>query len=202
MHKETVINQPVSEPGDSQKESSDQSAAVPYPDKVKGRFIVILFSFGILLVAGFLIFRISEKKRVIDSRSDFTSLEITLSGNKTYTISGATRKGPFILMFFDAECYYCHVETEAIIENIDRFAGVTVFMVTANDQETFSSLADKYRLADYPGITSGRVTEEVINNKFGIFAFPSLLMYDKSGNLIFSSFGYTTIEEIMEALGR
>ncbi len=202
MHKEPGINPPVSKSGDRQTESSDQYAAVPYPDKVKGRFIVALFSFVILVVAGFLIFRISEKKRVIDSRSDFTSLEITLSGNKTYTISGATQKSPFILMFFDAECYYCHVETEAIIENIDLFAGVTVFMVTANDPETFSSFADKYRLADYHSIKPGRVTEEVISNKFGIFAFPSLLIYDESGNLIFSNLGYTTIEEIMEALGK
>ena len=168
--------------------------------KQAARAIATLFALLVLGAASFLLVKIFEKKRVIDGRNVFTTLEISLSGNKTYTISGTPRNNRFIIMFFDADCYYCHVETEALVENINLLEGVDIYMVTSNDPETVLQFEEQHRLANYPGIKTGRACEETILNGYGIRAVPSLLVYDEEGRLIFSNFGYTPVENILAAL--
>ncbi len=168
--------------------------------KPAGRAIAALFALLVLAAASFLLVRISEKKQVIDGRNVFTSLEISLSGNKTYTITGTPRDSRFIIMFFDADCYYCHLEAEALVESIDLFAGVEIYMVTANDPETVMQFEEQHGLEDYPGIKTGRVCGETIINGYGIRGVPSMLIYDEEGRLVFSNFGYTPVKDILSAL--
>ena len=168
--------------------------------KPAGKAIVATFALLVLVTAGFLLVKISEKKRVIDGRNVFTPLEISLSGNKTDTISGTPRENRFIIMFFDADCYYCHVETEALVENIELLEGIDIYMITANDPETVLQFEEKHGLANYPGIITGRVREETIVNGYGIRGVPSMLIYDEKGCLVFSNFGYTPVEDILAAL--
>lgn len=168
--------------------------------KTAKRAILISFALLIMAVASFLLIKISEKKQVIDGRNIFTSLDISLPGNKTYTISGSTRDNRFIIMFFDTECYYCHVETEAILESIDLFDGIDIYMVTANDIETVIQFEEQYGLKDYPGIKTGRAGEETILDGYGIRGVPSLLIYDEESYLLYSNSGYTPVEDILAAL--
>ncbi|TVR70535.1 MAG: thioredoxin family protein [Marinilabiliales bacterium] len=169
-------------------------------NKQAGRAIAASFAVLVLAAATFLLFKIAEQKRVIDSRNVFTSLEISLSGNKTYTISGAPRDNRFIVIFFDADCYYCHLEAEAIVSNIDLLEGIDIYMITSGDQETVMQFEERHGLAVFPSIKTGRVCGETILNGYGIRAVPSLLVYDETGRLIFSNFGYTPVDDILAAL--
>ena len=169
-------------------------------NKQAGRAIAASFAVLVLAAAAFLLFKITEQQRVIDGRKVFTSLEISLSGNRTYTITGTPRYNRFIIIFFDTECYYCHLEAEAIVSNIDLLEGIDIYMITSGDQESVMEFEGKHGLAGYPSIKTGRVRDETILNGYGIRAVPSLLVYDEAGRLIFSNFGYTPVGDILAAL--
>ena len=169
-------------------------------NKQAGRAIAASFAVLVLAAAAFLLFKIAEQQRIIDGRNVFTSLEISLSGSRTYTITGAPRDNRFIVIFFDTECYYCHLEAKAVVSNIGLLQGIDIYMITAGESETVMEFEEKHGLAEYPSIKAGRVCEETILNGYGIRAVPSLLVYDEAGRLIYSNFGYTPVGDILTAL--
>jgi len=197
----TVFQNKATENRSKAFQSSPSENQTPYKSKrVAGRIIVATFSMIMVAAASLLLLKISEKKRVIDGRNLFSSLEISLSGNQTYTISGAGRENPFIIMFFSADCHYCHLEIQALLENISAFADTDIYMVTTNYPETIFEFENLYSLEDYPRITAGRVSEEIFSAGYGIMTVPSILIYDETGQLLYSNSGYTPVDKILEVL--
>ncbi|MFW5700438.1 MAG: thioredoxin fold domain-containing protein [Cyclobacteriaceae bacterium] len=173
---------------------------MPEIKKPSGKILVIIFSSIILISASFLIFKIADKKRVIEGRNVFTSLEITLPGNSTYIITSSNQEDSFILMFFNPDCYYCHVETEAILNHMDYFANVNIFMVTTSEPGTIINFENTYSLHDFPRIITGRISEDAFWESYGIRTVPSLMIYNDKGSLLYSNSGYTPVSEIIDVL--
>ena len=197
----TVFQNKATENRSKAFQSSPSENQTPYKSKrVAGRIIVATFSMIMVAAASLLLLKISEKKRVIDGRNLFSSLEISLSGNQTYTVSDAGRDSPFIIMFFSADCHYCHLEIQALLENISAFADTDIYMVSTNDMETIIEFENLYSLGDYPRISAGRVSEEIFSAGYGIMTVPSLLIYDETGQLLYSNSGYTPVHKILEVL--
>lgn len=168
--------------------------------KQAGKFLVIMFSLTILFSAVFLLYKIADKKRIIDDRNTFTSMEITLPGNIIRAISADNHLSQFIIMFFDPDCYYCHVEAEALVDHIDDLAGIKIYMLTINDFDVITEFENTHNLGEYPQIMTGRITEDIFSRIYGIKAIPSLMIYDENGALLFSNSGYTPVTQILNIL--
>jgi thioredoxin-related protein len=164
------------------------------------KLLIVLFSLAIFCLTAFLVYKIADKKRIIDGRNTFTSVEITLSGNLIRTISADTQTSQFIIMFFDTHCFYCHVETEAILGHIEDLAGIKLYMLTTNEFDAIGEFINQHNLAEYPQIILGRITEDVLSRIYGIKAIPSLMIYDENGTLLFSNSGYTPVAQILNIL--
>ncbi|MGF1587316.1 MAG: peroxiredoxin family protein [Bacteroidales bacterium] len=174
---------------------------MPKINKHARKILVVLFSLTILCMAAFMIYKIADRKRILDGRNTFTPIEINLPGNFIRTIRADNHTSQFIIMFFDPDCYYCHLETEAILENIEDFDGIKIYMLTTNEFDAIKEFENQYELARYPQIISGRITEDVFSSIYGITAIPSLMIYDENGVLQFLNSGYTPVAQILNILG-
>jgi thioredoxin-related protein len=168
--------------------------------KQAGKFLVLMFSLTILFFAAFLLYKIIEKKRMIEGREIFTSLDISLPGNLVHTISAANHASQFIIMFFDPDCYYCHVEAKALVDHIDDLVGIKIYMLTTNKFDVIGEFEIQHKLTEYPQIITGRITEEIFSRIYGIKAIPSLMIYDEKGVLLFSNSGYTPVGQILNII--
>jgi hypothetical protein len=66
------------------------------------KLLIVLFSLAIFCLTAFLVYKIADKKRIIDGRKTFTSVEITLSGEShSNNKCRYNHTSQFIIMFFD-----------------------------------------------------------------------------------------------------
>jgi thioredoxin-related protein len=165
------------------------------------KLLVMCFSLLILATAAFLMYGIADKKRIIDDRKTFTSLEITLPGNHIQNIHSDNHNLHFIIIFFDPDCYYCHVEIEDLLDHIDYLAGIKIYLLTTNEFDAIGEFEKQHKLTDHPQIITGRITGQIMSNIYGIKTVPSLMIYDENGALLFSHSGYTPITQILKILG-
>ena len=163
---------------------------------VIGLFIIMMVASAIFLI------RIIEKKQIIEKRRSFIPMEINIPGNLTYFISNENKSAPYIILFFDPDCYYCHVETEALLNHTDELTGIKIYMISTSDINSIATFSDQYNLSGYTGLIAGQVCPVFFNSSYGLRTVPSLFLYDKNGILIYSNSGYTPVTEILEVLRR
>lgn len=175
---------------------------MPRTRRPSHKLLILLVPLLMIIIGIFLLIKIIEKKRIIDGRDIFTSIELTLPGEKKDSIITRMQNAPFIIIFFEPDCYYCHVETDAMIERIDELAGINIYMITTNELKTIEEFTAQYNLDDYQHILTGQVCMQSFYKSYGARAVPSLFIYDKTGKLLYNNSGYTPVSDILEVLNR
>ncbi len=158
-------------------------------------FFVLLF-----LTGGILLRKIIDKKAIIEGRNSFSPIKIITPGRSGSYITLKDQHGPFIVMFFGADCYYCHLETESIINDIDNFEGVNIYMISTDEEAVLNEFIKEYGLIDHPVIRVAQVRGEEFSRTYGVRTVPSLFIYSESGVLLYSSSGFTPASVIVDII--
>ncbi len=164
--------------------------------------IIILVPLVMVTAGGILLFKIIEKKQIVDSRENFIPIEISLPGKRTDPVTISIHNAPIIIMYFEPDCYYCHIETEALLERIDEFSGIDIYLITANEWDEIEGFTAQYNLQNYNRIVTGKICRQDFYESYGARVVPSLFIYDETGKLLYNSSGYTPVTVILEALNR
>lgn len=110
------------------------------------------------------------------------------------------KKKPVMLMLFNPQCDHCQHETEALIQNIDKFKNIQIVMATTAMYPDMMAFREKYKLAQYQNIVVSRDPDYFLFSFFSIHNFPFHAFYNKKKELISIFEGSMTIEKILEVL--
>jgi len=117
-----------------------------------------------------------------------------------YTKAELPKKKPVMLMLFNPQCDHCQHETEALIQNIDKFKDIQVVMATTALHPDMMAFREKYKLAQYENIVVCRDTDYFLFSFFGISNFPYHAFYNKKKELISVFQGSMTVDKILAQL--
>lgn len=166
------------------------------------KLIPVIFFSSLLICGVVLLGRVIQKKAVLEGRNSFTTIETTLPDGSVYHITPDGRAGPFIVIYFSADCYYCHLETELILTCIDDLEGISIYMISDDEQAAIDEFISIHNLNDYPAITVAQVKHEHFSTLYGVRMVPSLFLYDKAGVLFYSSSGFTPAPVIIDVIAK
>ena len=104
-----------------------------------------------------------------------------------------------LVMFFSPDCDHCKHQTEAMLEQIDKFKEVEIVMATYQPFEEMKQFNTYFRIFDHPNIKIGRDEKFFLVPFYKIRNLPFLALYDKSGNLITTFEGNQKPETLLKA---
>lgn len=107
---------------------------------------------------------------------------------------------PVLIMFFSPECNHCQKQMEDILARMDDLKKVQIVLATYRPMEELVSFQDKYKLANYANIQSGRDTKYFIQPFYKVKNLPYLALYNKKGNLITTYEGNVSVDKLVEGL--
>ena len=152
--------------------------------------VFYFFLFSIFIAIGIISLWIKRNDGQVSN--DFTPIEIVMPGEVHSYIKISDQIAPFLIIVFDPYCHLCHYEVKAILNNIEYFDGINIYMISPSELNDLESFINEYRLNNYPQIIPAHVNYEIIWKKFGNISPPSLFIYSKNGLLLYSSSGIVT----------
>jgi thiol-disulfide isomerase/thioredoxin len=158
------------------------------------RIILIMF-LGIL--AG--CYGINSSKTGMEGKSmpSFSMLLID-SITKVNTSSIKTDK-PVIMFFFSPDCPFCRALTKDIIDNIESFKNIKIYMLTNFPFNQLKNFYNEYQLAKYSNITIAYDFDSYFPSYYKVTGIPYLAIYSKDKILkqvLVGKFSTTLIKDI------
>jgi len=117
-----------------------------------------------------------------------------------YTKAELPKNKPVILIVFNPDCDHCKHETEAIVQNIDKFKNVHIVMASFVPLTEISKFREKYKLGNYKNIILGQDTHYFLLSFYQGHSLPYLAFYNKKKGLISTFEGSMPIEKVLEEI--
>jgi len=119
------------------------------------------------------------------NKQNLTISEFKLIDNTTYKLSS---NKAIIVHFWATWCPVCKVEASNIDKLSDDFEVITVAVDSGNDQNIENYLYQN-------GVSFLVVNDKnrVLAKKFNVLVYPTTLIFNKDGKLIFSEVGYSSV---------
>ena len=118
------------------------------------------------------------------NKSRFDISTVTLLDDVKYTLD---KDKPILIHFWATWCPVCKAEADNIQTISENFQVITIAVKSGSDsklQEYLNSRDLNYRVIND---SNGK-----ISSKFDISIFPTTIIYDKNGEVVFSDVGYTS----------
>jgi len=112
------------------------------------------------------------------------------------------KKTKTMLMYFSPGCDHCQVQTDNMIQNIDKFRDVEILMITNQPFEDMKAFYEGKNLTRYKNIIMGQDTKFFFPPYYKMQNLPFMALYDKQGNFITTFEGTTAIDKIVTAFNR
>ncbi|MDD5372548.1 MAG: protein disulfide oxidoreductase [Sulfurimonas sp.] len=109
---------------------------------------------------------------------------VTLMNNSSYTLP---KNEPILIYFWATWCPICRAESPNIETISKKFNVITIALKSGDDSKIDKYLKNKNLSFKVVNDDDGSITK-----KFNISVFPTTVIYDKEGNVLFSDVGYTT----------
>ncbi len=131
----------------------------------------------------------------------YPPVKLLLTDSVTYyTKADLPKNKPAILIVFNPECDHCQHETEAIVQNIDKFKDVQIVMATFVSLTDIKKFREKYKLGNYKNIVLGQDTHYFLLSFYQGRSLPYLAFYNKKKSLISTFEGSMPIEQVLEEI--
>lgn len=117
-----------------------------------------------------------------------------------YTKAELPKNKPVLLIVFNPGCDHCQHETEAIVQNIDKFKNVHIVMASFVPLTEISKFREKYKLGNYKNIVLGQDTHYFLLSFYQGHSLPYLAFYNKKKGLISTFEGSMPIEKVLEEI--
>jgi thioredoxin-related protein len=104
-----------------------------------------------------------------------------------------------LVMVFSPDCDHCKHQTEALLEQMDKFKDVEIVMATYQPFEEMKQFNTYFRIFDHPNIKIGRDEKFFLIPFYKVRNLPYLALYDKNGNLITTFEGNQKPETLLNA---
>lgn len=115
------------------------------------------------------------------------------------TGSIATGK-PTILFAFEPWCPYCRAQTTSMINQIQKFKDVNIYMLCTSNYSLFKKFTKRYQLQKYPNIQAGIDYKRTFAEYFHQTGIPFLAIYGPDKKLKQVLDGKSYINTIQEAI--
>lgn len=169
--------------------------------KKKIRKISAVLFIALLLFMGFVTFsKIIHKIEVAENikiMPQFSYQEI--NGNE-FSNESLKNNIPTLFIYFNSECEFCNHEAEMIKENILAFKDIQIVFISFEKPESIKLFAQKHKLLNYDSIHFIYDVKADFAVTFDVKSLPSLILYDKSQNLIERFKGQVKAETILKKL--
>lgn len=117
-----------------------------------------------------------------------------------YTKANLPKNKAVMLMVFNPDCDHCQHETEALVQNIDKFKNVQIVMASFVPLTAINAFREKYKLAGYKNIVLAQDTHYFLLSFYMLRNLPFLAFYNKKKQLISVFEGSMPVEKVLEEL--
>lgn len=124
---------------------------------------------------------------------------MTTPSGKIFTNKDLDKNKPTLFFLFSVDCEHCMHETEKLTQNIDKFKGTQIVMITPFHHKDMVAYYRGYFISKYPEITMGSDTTRRLNLFFNMHYFPGLYVY-KKGKLVYHFEGTQNIDTLVHYL--
>lgn len=126
------------------------------------------------------------------------SFKIETVNKGIFTSAKLKKNVPLIIMFFSPGCDHCIHQFEDMQKRMGDLRKFQIVMPTWQPLEELADFNRKYKIAQYPNITTGRDTEYFFPPFYQIANFPHFAFYDKAGKLIDTHEGNISVDKILQ----
>ncbi|MBK6938365.1 MAG: redoxin domain-containing protein [Chitinophagaceae bacterium] len=117
-----------------------------------------------------------------------------------YTKANLPKNKPVLLIVFNPDCDHCQHETEALMQNIDKFKNVHIVMASFVTLTAISAFREKYKLGGHKNIVLAQDTHYFLLSFYALRNLPYLAFYNKKKQLISTFEGPMPVEKVLEEL--
>ena len=101
------------------------------------------------------------------------------------------------ILYFNSECEHCEKQAKWISKEIELFSHLEMVFVSHEEMNAIKRFRDLHNF-NQENITFLQDARLTFFNKFGTETFPSILIYNKKGELIQNFEGETKVEKLLE----
>lgn len=163
--------------------------------------IVLLMAIIVLGMTGILMYKTintaNKKKLSKELLSSMPKIPLFELSSNTYVFKKLNRDKPTIIIYFDPWCEYCQYEAKVIRENIEKFDHAEIVMISDESTSNIKEFANEYDLKNYPQVSFYKIQSDQVLTTFGQYSVPTILIYNKEGDLVQRFDGETKIEAIL-----
>ena len=132
---------------------------------------------------------------------DIPPISFTAAGGKTFTNKDLKKDEPTMIILFSVDCSHCQHETKEITQNISKFKGTQILMITPFRYDQMYAFYRGYGIQNYPDvITMGTDSTRKLNMFYEQRNYPGLYIYNKSGKIIYHDEGSIPIDTLLHHL--
>ena len=142
------------------------------------------------------------KKEIEKSRGILPSRCFYRLNERHPGLKGIKKRDSYVMVFFSPGCDHCEYEIESIINKVDSFNNIMVFLVSDQPVKNLKAISEQYELYKYPQIEILYGDYECIKSVYGIILFPTTFIYDRNFRLKKIFRGETSASAILKAAGK
>lgn len=126
---------------------------------------------------------------------------MTLPSGKVFNNSELNRRKPTMIFLFSVDCEHCQHETKWITQNIRKFKGTQIVMITLFGHDEMTAFYRGYGIEHYPDIIKmGSDSTGRLNRFFEQRYFPGIYIYNKHNRLVFHHEGTAPVDTLVHYL--
>lgn len=107
---------------------------------------------------------------------------------------------PFVLVFFSPDCEHCQKQVKEFMAYRQELKDVSMLLLSPLSYRIIHNFYEEYGLAAIPNIKVASDAVYRLGKQYQLKTFPSIFVYDASGNLAKAFIGNVSIPTLLESL--
>lgn len=136
-----------------------------------------------------------SKYQTIPSFNIYTVPDSTSFSNKNLK-----KNKSFIIMFFSPDCDHCQKEIKELVAYKHELKDIQILMASPSSYGAVKEFYKEYALSEMPNVKLGHDANYALGSIYQLKTFPSIFVYDHTGNLAKAFVGNIGIPAILDAL--
>jgi thiol-disulfide isomerase/thioredoxin len=161
-------------------------------------FLIILMAMGFLYQPAQA--QYNHEKPLYLQYPTIPQFSVVTQDGKTFTQDDLKKNKPTLIFLFSCDCEHCQHETEEITQNIKKFRGTQILMVTHFPQSDMIAFYKNYHISQYPEITMATDAKRFLLYYYLLHYFPGLYIYNKKDQLVFHHEGTISVDTLAHYL--
>jgi|SRR5690625_1158426 len=143
----------------------------------------------------------SQSKPKYERFPEIPPFKFTSAGGDVFTNNDLEKGKPTMIFLFSVDCSHCQHMTRQITENIKKFKGTQIIMITPFKYKQMYAYYRGFGIQKYPDIiTMGSDSTRALNMFYEQRYYPGIYIYNKKGSIIYHTEGDVGIKTILAYL--